>query len=401
MSLADFKNEVENTMSADIRALCTNECENGNYYKVGMYPEWDPNCSDANWTDLTLAAAWAPSKEFNCKQSISNLAPGYDGNDINWAISGAPMHLPLACRLYGTCLDYFAANIIPFIDPAHESVPIDPHDRRADYESQATSATTLALNMPRGSGAGVDDTALLFGFAEWSKTSPSSSTGLACTNATCPFYLGNLAAWNYTSTWDVRIYASSTVYYPKSISNVDISLVRSAMGIQRMSNGRLAFPVGALEFLVSFDIDSCLSCSDFGNGHYSFLIKNSTVVFGTVESSGISLNYSFPVNLGGTATLNVVTTNVESPPVASTVSTTTVACNRPGGYLLDLSWSTPTDPESDLDVSHWLVDGKWRSSRTILPVGTHSVRLETTDARGAVRRTSPKTVIVTAGTACP
>jgi hypothetical protein len=401
MTLAAFKNEIDTTMAADIRALCTNECEKLNYYPVGAYPQWDPNCEDANWTGLALATAWQPSDGFNCKQSISNIAPGYNGGDINWGTTGSPVYLPLACGLYGTCAHYFAANIVPFIDPAHASVPIDLHDRKADYESQATSATTLALNMPGGSGAGIDDTAPLFGLAEWSRTSPSSSTGLTCTNATCPFYLGNLAAWNHTSTWDVRLYATSTAYYPKSISNVDISLVRSAMGIERMSNGRLAFPISALEFLVSFDIDSCPTCSDFGNGHYSFMIKNSTVVFGTRGSSGITLDYSFPVNLGGTASLHIVTTNVEAPPVASTLTTSSVACNRPGGYLLDLSWSTSTDPDSDLDVLHWIADGKWRSSRTILPVGTHSVRLEVTDVRGAVRRTAAKTLVVTSGAACP
>jgi hypothetical protein len=121
--------------------------------------------------------------------------------------------------------------------------------------------------------------------------------------------------------------------------------------------------------------------------------ENVDYVFADYADGALELTHTFPVQ-SGRATLVLDVVPDEYPPVAEHDLASTESCNAGTGHLLDASHILSSDPDDDIVVDLWWIDGMPCSGACVLPVGTHEVSLEARDARGAVHRTAEQWVVV-------
>jgi hypothetical protein len=269
---------------------------------------------------------------------------------------------------------------------------IAPHTRTAHLFAAEGSGSQLELEVDMsGSGPAVDDTEPLYGMAEY--------TWLECGESVCPFYLANLSAYNTTDTWDIRIDVGAG-RIEKKISNVQIDLMQSTLGVQNMALDKIAFAPGSIRLRVELTID-CDSCDTTGNGTYVAIVENEDYAFAEYDDGTLTLEHTFDMQSSGSATLTIEVVPGEIAPVAAHDLVTTEVCDDPGGLVLDASRSTTTDADSDVDFEMWWVDGEPVGHGTVVPVGAHTVSLEAHDTRGAVHRSADHQVYVVSSPMCP
>lgn len=238
-----------------------------------------------------------------------------------------------------------------------------------------------------GSGNGVDDTQPLYGMAEYSATS--------CGDDVCPFFLANLSAYNTTETWDVRV-DTPVGRIKKQISDVQIDLLQSTLGVYNTSLDVIAFVPGSLRMRAQFTVSSCANCDHTGDGVHAFIVENDDYVFAEYDAGALTIDHDFAMQTGGTATLTVTVVPDEQPPTAGhDLAATEYADDPPNGLILDASRSLSSDPDSDIVVEYWWVDGVAMEHGDVLPYGSHAVSIEAHDARGAVHRIADQWVFVT------
>jgi hypothetical protein len=369
-----------------IRAKCSELCVSNNQTNA-----FSPVCEDENWTAVVTNLGWSPQDGYNCTLPQPTNALDLDGSSIPWnLVGGSSSPSPVDCNLDGDCADWFYPRVLGFIAPGSAGI-IAPHTRSAHLFAAEGGGSQLALEVDMsGSGTGIDDTEPLYGMAEY--------TWLECGESVCPFYLANLSAYNTTDTWDIRIEVGS-LRIEKQISNVQIDLVQSTMGVQNMALSKVAFAPGSLRFRVELTID-CQSCNTDGNGTHVAIIENEDYVFAEYDGGTLTLQHEFAIQSSGTATLTVEVVPGEFPPTAAHDLGTVEACDDAEGLVLDASRSFSTDPDDDVAFEMWWVDGLPVGHGAVIPVGPHTVSLEAHDSRGAVHRSADHTVTVTTGAPC-
>lgn len=377
------------TIDGALRADCSEICEMSNGWDV--LPE---SCAPQNWIKARTFNGWEPSDGFNCQPGEFLNVGDPDGSAIDWSVvGGVSTPVPLDCDIdsvAGDCVDWFQPSVAPWIINPRSAAIIEPETRAAHYLGVEASGSELEIDMS-GSGAGVDDTEPLFGFAEY--------TALECDDDACAFFLANLSAYNTTDTWDIRV-ETPIGRMSKSVSDVQIDLLQSTLGVRNMALSTVAFAPGALRLRVQFTVASCPTCDDHGNGTHVEIVENDTYVFADYDDGELTIDHAFAMQSAGTATLTVTVEPAEHPPAAEHDLSATEECDVWNGLVLDGTHSLSSDPDSDIALELWWIDGVPCGLGCVLPMGSHFVHLEAHDSRGAVHRTDGEWVYVDNGPAC-
>jgi hypothetical protein len=378
----------------EIRQACAQECVNFNH---PFAESWggDPLCDPANWSGHRTAPSWIPAQGFNCLMPVELNEDDPDGSNVPWDLVGGPSSpVPLPCELDGSCAGSFYPPVDGFIFPGKADF-IDAETRHAHFLGVEGSGSELTLDPGQGS----PDTQPLYGIAEY--------TAIECKDATggpsdvCPFYLANLSAYNTSSSWNIRVVMVSGPPRNKEISDVQVDLMQSTLGVHHQGLGKVAFAPGALQLRVEFEVDGNQS---MGNGTHVYVVENDDYVFADYDEGELTVSHEFVLQ-NGTAALSVSVVPDEHPPTAThdlaSVETCDVLQADPaGGLLLDEKRSLSSDPDDDIVTEFWWVDGQPCGHGCVVPLGSHEIVLETHDARGAVHRSSPHWVYVEFGSIC-
>lgn len=375
------------TIDEEIREHCSLRCSNDQVQVNGIAPAV---CEDDQWSSLQTHPDWAPEDGFNCNVTMELNQDDPDGSEVPWELVGGPTTpFPLDCDLNGDCVDWFYPHVAAFVLTPGSGDFIEPETRTAHYLAVESSGSNIEIEVDAtGSGAGVDDTEPVFGQAEY--------TAVECGDLVCPFFLANVSAYNTTDVWDVMLYSGDPNGIKKLVSDVQIDLMQSTLGVRHMIGNYVAFAPGALRLRVQVTIDSVSPNSSFGDGTHATIVENDEYVFAEYNDGALSLTHTFVFQCGE-ATLNIDVVPDEHPPVAEHDLNATEACDHASGLVLDASHITSTDPDDDIVVDMWWIDGFPCGSECVLPFGTHEVSIEARDARGAVDRTADETIVVTSG----
>jgi hypothetical protein len=377
------------TLDEELRADCSAKCLSHSYaftdQEVMDNPEFVAQCEDENWSSLHTHE-WEPFDAFNCNSKDWLNLGDPDGSLIPWPHE--PLDPPaLECSLIDDCTSWFRPDVAYFVLPPGISSVIEPETRGAHYLGVEGSGSQLAIDMP-GTGIGFDDTEPLFGLAEY--------TALSCGEDACPFYLASLSAFNATDTWGLAIETVSGLER-KSISDVEIDLIQSTLGVHDMSTSTVAFAPGSLRLRVTLTIAG--GTTSLGNGTHVALIANDDYVFAEYSAGGLDFEHVFAVQ-GGTATLTISVEPEEHPPEAEHDLGATEECDHIEGLVLDETRSFSSDPDADIEWERWWVDGEPCGHDCVVPFGSHAISIEATDARGAVNKTADEWVYVDYGSLC-
>lgn len=381
------------SIETEIRDACTDRCLAQNVVNEAQWtnvqPELTPQCDPAAWTPITTGN-WQPGYSPNCFVADSPNVDDPFGTFIDWSSAGGPPDpQTLPCSLTDDCADLFYPHVRAHVVSPGQGQVIEPETRSARALAVDDGSSMLAVDMS-GAGPGVDDAESLQGFAEYSTVD--------CGAEVCPFYLANLVAYNSTDEWNLRV-ESSIGRMHKNLSDVQIDLLQSTLGVHHMELDKVAFAPGAIRLQVKLTVGSCRDCSTLGNGDRVVVVENVDTVFADYVDGSLFIDHDFPVQ-GGTASLSLGLVTVESAPVAQHDVGSTESCNHPEGLILDASRSFTTDPDGDLESEMWWVDGEPCMHGCVVPLGSHTVSLEAQDARGAVDRTADSTVNVAATPSC-
>jgi hypothetical protein len=376
------------SIQPEIRTSCSEKCENNNWSGYGQAP---PACEDDQWSGFETRTSWDPPDGYNCVAPVGFHQNDPHGANVPWhLVGGSTAPAPLSCALDDECADWFYPHVAAFVNTPGRADFIDPETRNASYLAieEAGSRVSLKVNAS-GTGAGVDDTEPVFGLAEY--------TPLDCGETVCPFFLANLTAFNTSSSWEVRIDTDIPgVRLQKSVSDLQVDLLQSTLGIHHVGLGKVAFAPNTLRLRVEVTIANNGTGNTYGNGTHVALVENDQYVFATYANGALSLTHTFQIQSGqGTLALRVVPD--ERPPVAEHDLGTTEACDTPGGLLLDASHVLSTDPDDDIVIDSWLIDDQACGTKCIVPYGAHQVAVEAIDARGAVDVSPNQWVNVTSG----
>lgn len=386
--LVDWVSGNYPSIDDDIRAACSARCENLD--DGGFGPGADPQCEDDNWSALQTAPSWVPAHGYDCVVTMQLNGDDPDGSEVPWHLAGgSTAPLPLDCALDGDCAFDFYPDVAQFVLTPGAGDFIEPETRHADYLAVEASGSNieLDLDMP-GFLPGIDDTESLFGLAEY--------TALDCGESVCPFYLANLSAYNTTDSWDVQLQLTSGAKAKKSITNVQIDLMQSTLGVYNPALEMVAFAPGSLQLRVQVDIERQeTKQTSFGDGTHAAIVENDDYVFAHYDAGALSLTHTFTLQ-DGEATLSLVVMPDEHPPVASHDLSSTEACDKEGGLGLD-THVTSTDPDADIELDVWWIDGAPCVDDCVLPYGSHQVAVQAHDARGAVDRSAATWVYVATG----
>ncbi|MBC8067297.1 MAG: hypothetical protein IAG13_03100 [Deltaproteobacteria bacterium] len=370
-----------------IRARCSTRCSQLSQDPVGLGVDNPPLCEDDNWSGIATRPSWEPDQGENCLVGLELNDDDPDGSDIPWhLVGGATTPVPLDCDLNGDCVDWFVPTLAPFVLTPGAGTFIEPETRGAHYLAVEGTGSSVAIDvdMP-GSAAGIDDSEPMFGLAEY--------TASDCGDTVCPFFLANLIAYNSFTSWELQLQPDIGGKIKKHVSDVQIDLMQSTLGVLHTGLGKVAFAPGALQLRVQLDL-SANGGSTYGDGTHATFIENVAYAFADYDDGALTLTHAFPVQNGfGTLTLDVVPD--EYPPVAIHDLMSTEACDTPGGLTLDGTHDLSTDPDNDIASADWFIDGSRCGETCLLPAGSHRVALEVRDERGAVHRTTEQWTYVT------
>lgn len=390
---ADWVNGGYPSIESEIRDACSAKCLTANVVNENTWstqqPELEPRCDADNWA-TPHTGNWEANDTPNCRAFVrSNIADPY-GSAVDWSqAGGTEIPLSLGCDLTDECADQFYPHVRAHVVAAGSAEVIEPESRSARYLGVDDGDGELAIDMP-GTGAGIDDAEPLHGFAEYSTSD--------CGQAVCPFFLANLGAYNNRDAWDIEI-ETGMGRLNKTITNVQIDLLQSTLGMHNVSLGKVAFAPGALRLQVEATVSSCAGCSTFGNGTQTVLLENQEYVFADYDAGSLTVVHTFPVQ-SGSATLRIGVDVSEYPPQAAHDLGTTESCDHTDGLVLNSSRSLSTDPDDDVVEEVWWVDGLPCVHGCVVPLGSHVVAIEARDSRGAVDRSADASVHVGVGTAC-
>ena len=373
----------------EIRAYCSEKCVEAHDDAPGV----SPKCVDADWSAVENYDAPSAPSGLDCSTMANLNVEDPDGSEIPWEqVGGTTDDLPLSCNLDDDCADMFVPSAYSDVILPGGADLIDPETRHARYLGVEASGSELEIDMP-GSGAGVDDTEPLFGIAEFSE--------VQCSDEVCPFYLANLIAYNTTDTWDLTV-PTTEGSWQKDISAVQIDLIQSTIGVLNTQESYVAFAPGAIRLRVQFTVaNGCPGlCNPVANGTHYYIVENEDYVFAEYSGGELNIDHTFTLGTGGSATLTVTVEVDEGPPVASHDLSASEDCDAIGGLELDEDRVLSTDPDDDIDVEFWRVDGVACNHGCIVPFGTHTVVLETVDERGAVDVTDELEVTVSSDPGC-
>jgi hypothetical protein len=388
--LEDWATGEYPTIEDEILSWCSDKCVTlSNVF--GNHPnEPDPQCNDADWSGHNTRSAWDPSKGYNCPVTMELNLDDPDGSEVPWELVGGPSSpMPASCDLNGDCVDWFYPSVATYFHPElGKAGSVEPETRGAHYLGVDVGTSQLAIDMP-GSGAGVDDTEDVFGQAEY--------TALECGDNVCPFLLASLDAYNTTDTWMITV-ETSTGAQQRAFSNLQVDLAQSTLGLRLMSLDKVAFAPGALRLFVEFSV-----AGGSEGGNHGYFVENTDYVFADYDDGSLGLELSFPIQSGGgEATLTVDLDPDEHPPAAGHDLDASEPCDASTGLDLD-PHLTASDPDNDIDIVIWWVDGEPCSDTKDdcgVPLGTHDVVLEVHDERDARVVAETHEVTVTTGPNC-
>ncbi len=377
--------ETAGEINDAILTACSQQCEekpNGS----GA----NPGCVDGNWTGLQTAPSWDPQDGFDCVPAEELNKDDPDGSEVPWALVGGPTYpVPLGCALDDDCADWFYPHVRPWVSSPTRGDFIEPETRTAHYLAVETSGSTIALDLDMpGTASGIDDTEALFGLAEY--------TAIDCGEDVCPFFLANLTAFNTVDSWEVQLQPDIGGKLKKSVSDVQIDLLQSTLGVHHTALDVVAFAPRALRLRVQVTIANNGSGSTYGNGIHALVLENDDYVFAEYDDGALTLAHTFEVQ-NGEGTLTVAVAPDEHPPTADHDLNATELCDDPEGLALDVSHVLSTDPDNDITIDIWWIDGDPCAGECVLPFGSHQVSIEARDARDAVDRTQDQWVYVTTG----
>lgn len=212
-----------------------------------------------------------------------------------------------------------------------------------------------------------------------------------CGSSLCAFYLADLVfETNDTISVDVTV---SSVTKTKNIVNFHGRLAYPTFGTYDPSSDDVEFPPDTLVFSIRYEVAGQEFSTE--NGSYAVVARNEQTVTGTADDSThlVTLdNLSFGIdvpNVDPVAELSYSSVSLTgSPPsVSGTVSSVDCIATNQGRVNFD---GTSTDPDSDLAVEMWWIDGELEhvgsdTFRIDFTNGAHVYKLRAIDARGAFR----------------
>jgi hypothetical protein len=386
--LQDWETGGFPSIDDEIAAWCSAQCVESHDIFGNDPNEPDPNCVNANWTGHRTYPDWNPADGYNCQVPMELNVDDPDGSEIPWELAGGTSDpIPATCDLNGDCIDWFYPSVGAFFHPALGSAGfIEPESRGAHYLAVDTGASQLAINMP-GVGAGFDDVDDMYGTAEY--------TALDCDDDVCPFLLADLTAYNTLGSWAIAVQTAQGAK-KKTFSDVHVDLFQSTLGLRNMALDKVAFAPGALRLFVQFHVNG----TGFLSGDHGYFVENTDYVFAEYDNGSLSLNLTFPMQTGGVGTLTVEVAPDEHPPVADHDLAVTEWCDGPQGLELAPHLAA-SDPDNDVNVVIWWIDGEPCSGDCWLPEASHEVVLEVHDARDARVVSDMMVVTVKPDTDCP
>jgi hypothetical protein len=141
-------------------------------------------------------------------------------------------------------------------------------------------------------------------------------------------------------------------------------------------------------------------CDSTGDGTHSTEVVNDDYVFAEYDDGDFSISQSIEIQSGSNIILTISLSPEEGPPSPSHDLLTTEECDDPAGLVLDKNRAASMDPDNDIDLEYWLVDGSLENHGAVIPGGSHEVVLVAIDTRGAAVATDAKTIFVDSGAAC-
>lgn len=315
-------------------------------------PGFFHHCPDAGWRIVAEPGLAPPPPEF---------APAL-----------AALVDPEACFPDSLCADAFAAPV-----GARLRAPagvLTPGEGQADHRGALLRPALLDVQL-----AGAHVAHPLHARAEYSAG--------ACEADRCPFYLASLALDDHGA----RSRAA-----PGSLQNLQIDLLRPALGVYTPATGALELPIGALDLRIRVDLDA----GDLlAAGPRELRLRNPAPLHGRFEAGALELELELALPGPGLARLALEFAPLAHPPVAAFDPPARLTAG-PRGLLLPRDPAERSvlhaahDPDGDLASLHWVVDGT-PGVPQLLP-GEHEVALWVADRRGALARSPTRTVLVTA-----
>jgi hypothetical protein len=322
-------------------------------------PGFFHNCPDSGWHITTEASLAPPPPEFS--PAVAALVD------------------PEACFPDSLCADSFAAP--PGARLRAPAGAIAPGEGQADYLGALVRPAVLDLQL-----AGAHVAHPLHARAEYSAG--------ACEADRCPFYLASLML----DDRGARSHATLDLGRPVSASleDLQIDLLRPALGVYTPATGALELPIGALDLRIRLD----LRAGDHVEpGPRELRLRNPVPLHGRFDDGALRLELELNLPGPGLAHLALEFAPLAHPPIAAFDPPAHLGAG-PRGLLLPQdpgersALHTAHDPDGDLASLHWVVDGI-PGARHLLP-GEHEVSLWVADRRGALARSPVRTIQISA-----
>lgn len=343
---------------------------------------WDGpegEAAQAACADVCVGAA-QPGFFHNCPDTGWRITsePGLAPPPPDFAPALAALIDPEACFPDSLCADAFAAP-----PGAHLRAPpgaVGPGEGQADHVGALTRPASLDIEL-----AGARIAHPLQARAEYSAGT--------CEAERCPFYLASLSLHDRGA----RSRATLGLEHPilATLQDLQIELLRPALGVYSPATGALELPVGALDLRIRVD----LRADPLTAGPRELRLRNPVPLRGHFAGGALELELDLALPGPGRARLALEFTPVAHPPVAAFDPPARLVAG-PRGLLLPHDPAERSvlhsahDPDGDLASLHWVVDGT-PGVRHLLP-GEHEVALWVADRRGALDRSPVRTLVVTA-----
>jgi hypothetical protein len=285
----------------------------------------------------------------------------------------------VACGDFGNCADLFTAPIGEVLYYDDTSMLWGADMGYADYlATSSTTSSRLEITISNPGGTPSSDTYYVEGRIEYSAPD--------CGETECPFYLANLTLTNTEDTWALYSEKLSNGDDGEGtdifISDLSVQLRRPTLGVWNTSTGQVYLGKERSDIFVYVTHQ----VGDEPPVEGGYLITNADGIFGEIEEGGgieiQNLVASDGTDVAFEADI-VYDTLVGEPPTADSGLGSTVIAPTGAGLPISSLTDASSDPDGDIEVKIWFVDGIARTYAYIIPIGSHEISLRVIDERGA------------------
>lgn len=293
------------------------------------------------------------------------------GSSPTWPSNSSAISVD--CTNFEDCRGEFDAplNEVMFYDD--NSIPWGEDMGYGDHLATSTSSSTLAITFVNPGGAPSSDSNDAGGRVEYSASD--------CGDTACPFYLANLTLSNTADTWSLY---SEDLLENVYITNITAQLRRPTLGIWKTATGEFYIDDERLQIYIT----GTVQIGRFGLPSVStYLVTNVDGIYGEIGAGGEIEILDFAADDGGNFELeaDLIYDSLDgSPPTANHGMGVTVVAPSGAGLPIAILADLSSDPDNDIDIKYWFVDGVKRVAPYVIPTGPHTIGLAVLDERGAL-----------------